>query len=224
MVTKSLQAGVTLIEMIVVVGIIAAVSSVIIFNYSDFSTNVSLRNLTQEVALSIRQAQTYATSVRPIAALGGLSSRTFSGYGMSFSTVDHSTQTDPSFPDSKQFILFADIPRDATQTPDRMYSQAPGESCGAPSSSTIECIQAIQIATADKIVGICSGATPYSADDFNCPSNGSVDITFIRPNPDANIITDSSGTVSSYAKIVFESAKGLRHAVVIWNTGQISVQ
>ncbi len=221
---KNMQQGVTLIEMIVVVAIIAMVSSVIIFNYSDFSSNVSLRNLTQDVALNIRRAQTYATSVRPIEALDGQSSRNFSGYGVSFGVGEYASS--PADPMQKQFVLFADIPEYTGATPDKQYQE--GQECGNPLPNS-ECIESIGINTADKIVAICTSNTPgydLASDPTGttCQATGQVDITFIRPNLDAYIFDRQANRDSSFAKIVFVSAKGLRHAVTVWNTGQISVQ
>lgn len=234
MVKRSLQSGVTLIEMLVVVGIIAVVSSVIIFNYSDFSTNVSLRNLVQDVALTVRKAQTYATSVRTIDGVAGsISSRTYPAYGISFSldrrggdVIVIGPNADTTSPSSKRFVLFADIPADGGAL-DGLYRQDAVTPCGTLSFGN-ECIETFDITTADRIVGICVGDNDTStADDpYNCPTRVGVDITYRRPSPDALIMAhDSTGSRQvSYAKIVFESAKGLRRAVLIWNTGQVSVQ
>lgn len=224
MAIKNSQAGVTLIEMIVVVGIIAVISSVMIFNYSDFSTNVSIRNLTQEIALSARKAQTYATSVRPVDALNGLSSRTFSGYGISFST-DSSTGGNESFPTEKRFVLFADTATGGGATPDNIYEA--GASCGNPIVGD-ECLEVFTIASADRIVCITDDASV--SNDACTTAAPVVDISFLRPSPDAYICF--KGSVSdtqcfsrpSFVKIVLESAKGLRRGLSIWNTGQISVQ
>ncbi len=214
--------------MLVVVGIIAFVSSVMIFNYSDFSSNVSLRNLTQEVALSVRKAQTYATSVRPIEGLQGLTSRAFGSYGISFS-LDRDISDDPILPNPKNFVLFADIPEVFGDQGAGTYSEVPGIApCGTVQTYESECIETFSITTADKVVGICSDSTGEYTAEYDCPPKGGVDITFTRPNPDARIMYFNNGSnsweLSSYAKIVFESAKGLRRSVTVWNTGQISVQ
>ncbi len=221
------QVGVTLVEMMVVVGIIAIVSSIMLFNYSDFSTNVSIRTLSQDVALATRKAQAYATSVRTIDGLS-VSSRTFPAYGISFS-VDQSGvggASSDTLPGAKRFILFADIPSAGGRVPDGIYTHVSGTRCGEPMFDS-ECIESFGITTADRIVGICTSDNDSStdADPYNCPTSGTVDITYRRPNLDAVITARGrSDRLVSYAKIIFESAKGLRRAVVIWNTGQISVQ
>ncbi len=215
--TNSLQAGVTLIEMVVVVGIIALVSSVIIFNYSDFSTNVSLRNLSQDIALSVRKAQTYATSVHTLEGLSGVSTRTYKGYGISFAVAPaYSTSNDEYLPNSKQFILFADT------EPNGIYD--PGDECESP-IPTNECLETFNINTSDNIVEVCGVINGNEI----CAEEGVIDITYRRPSPDASICyredPDSSACQNVSAAIIkIQSAKGLLRSVTVFNTGQISVQ
>lgn len=216
---KSTQAGVTLIEMLIVVAIIAVVSAVLMFNYSDFSTNVSVRNLSQEVALAIRKAQTYATSVRPIEGTNFISSAAFPGYGIVFSTDAPTLAT--VTPTEKRFVLFANI-EDGLGSEDVYGADTTNNTCGAPSSGSNECIEAFTISTADKVVAICGGTAGAYTDTAQCTALGTATITFRRPSPDARIIYN--GSPADYAQIVLESAKGLTRAVVVWNTGQISVQ
>jgi len=61
---KQASRGFTLVEMLIVIGIIATLSGVVMFQYSRFDSQVLLRNLAYEVALSIREAQIYGVSVR----------------------------------------------------------------------------------------------------------------------------------------------------------------
>ncbi len=210
------QAGVTLIELIVVIGIFSVVSSVLIFNYSDFSTNVSVRNLSQEVALSVRKAQTYATSVRGIDN-SVTSTRDYPAYGVSFSL---DATSGPFEPNKKSFILFADIPESPDAAPNKRYES--DGSCGTPGVGA-ECIESFSIETFDSIVEVCTDAT-------GCIKTGSFDITFRRPTPDAIICyklaagEDCQTSSISYINIILESAKGLRRSISVWNTGQISVQ
>lgn len=209
------QSGVTLIELLVVIGIFSVVSSVLIFNYSDFSTNVSVRNLSQEIALSVRKAQTYATSVRGID--NGGSTRDYPAFGVSFSLDSSSGQFEPN---NKDFILFADVPGKSGEAPNKNYDSA--GSCGKPEINN-ECLENFSIDTSDYIVEICSDTT-------GCVNTGSFDITFRRPMPDANICYkltpdgDCETSSISYVDIILQSAKGLRRTVSVWNTGQISVK
>lgn len=217
MVTHTKQLGVTLIELIVVVSIVAVVSSVLLFNYSDFSTNVSIRNLSQEIALSVRKAQTYATSVRG----GGGAPNTYAAYGISFSTQEPTGGVYE--PSKKSFVLFADIPVSPSTVPNKIYDT--NSTCGAPSEGA-ECLEQFVISSADKVVG-------FETDITGQVSTGSVSITFRRPTPDAIICYSTGGphdvcsnpsTPISYVTIFLESAKGSSRSVTIWNTGQISVK
>jgi prepilin-type N-terminal cleavage/methylation domain-containing protein len=220
MAIKRLQAGVTLIEMLIVVAIIAVVSSVIMFNYSDFSSNVSVRNLSQEIALAVRKAQTYATSVRPIEGTNSVSSASFPGYGIVFTTDNPTVAVSSIIPTWSRFVLFADI-ADAGGS-DRVYgADTVAEQCGTPTSSQNECIETFDIASADRIVAICDDSV-VSSDIAGCQTTGTASISFRRPSPDAYILYN--GQPTPYVQIVLESAKKLRRSIVVWNTGQISVQ
>jgi prepilin-type N-terminal cleavage/methylation domain-containing protein len=215
---KRLQRGVTLIEMLVVVAIFSIVASILLFNYSDFSTNVSLRNLTQDIALSLRKAQTYATSVQSLP--NGASTTEFPSYGMTFSA---DAITTPFVPHSKQFVFFADILDGVSQNTKTYQSTG---TCGSPAVGN-ECVEAFTITTGDKIISLCYD----NNGTYTCSSTGALDITFNRPSPDAVICFKPAGyggtcatTASSHAEVILESPKGVTRSVLIWNTGQIAVQ
>ncbi len=66
-----------------------------------------------------------------------------------------------------------------------------------------------------------------SADGVELCSDGAnpiqyLDITFLRPNPDANIVSDSSAVLST-ARIVVRSQSGETRTISVASTGQISV-
>ena len=84
--------GFTLIELLVVTAILVVVATIILTNYSKFGGTVVLRSLAYDMALSIRQAQTYGTAVRRTKA-GDFTV----GYGI------HARTASPS-----SYILFAD--------------------------------------------------------------------------------------------------------------------
>tara|TARA_B100000745_G_scaffold295907_1_gene240608 strand:- start:22923 stop:23531 length:609 start_codon:yes stop_codon:yes gene_type:complete len=73
------QIGFTVIELIVVVGILGVVSSITLTSYSKFGGQILLRNLAYDVALSIRQAQVYGISARSF-----LGAQFASGHGVYF--------------------------------------------------------------------------------------------------------------------------------------------
>lgn len=219
MAIKNLQQGVTLIELIIVVAIFGIVSSILLFNFSDFSTNVSLRNLTQEMALAMRKAQTYATSVRGANA-SALSS--YPAYGISFSIEN---QTGAYVPNSKNFVIFADIPNTGDIVGNKLYDN--NGTCGIPQSGD-ECVESLGIATADKIVGLTyidgNGDVQYACGSLSATCM--VNVLFHRPSPDADICVVQGSTCEqiSNLNVVLRSAKGLEKTVSVWNTGQISTR
>lgn len=72
--------GFTLMEMIIVVAIIGLITTIALANQSSLSNNVLLSNLSYEIGLSLREAQTYGISVK-----AGDSSEGFrGGYGILF--------------------------------------------------------------------------------------------------------------------------------------------
>ncbi len=207
MAIKKSQSGLTLVEVMVVVAIFALVSGVLFFNFNDFNTNVTLRNLSQETALAIRKAQTYATGVQKLDGIETYSS-TFSAYGISFSPDDNATAFAPN---SKRFILFAD-----SGSANRIYANS--GICGNPSTSN-ECLESFTINTPEKIARLCT--------DLGCITSGTVNVVFRRPSPDAEICVVISGNCDSprsFLKIELESIRGNMRSVTIWNTGQISIE
>lgn len=212
MAIKHSQSGLTVIEVVAVIAIFATVSTILFLNFSKFTTNVSLKNLTQEIALMIRKSQTYATGIHNIDGVAVMSS-SFPAYGMSFSVA---TSGGTYAPTNKKFILFADVANGSGQI-NRFYNNN-NASCGEP-TATNECVEVFTINSTDKIVQLCT--------DSGCTTTGAVNVVFRRPIPDAEICVvsgSSCGPLRSFLRVVIESAKGVQRSVTIWNTGQIAVE
>lgn len=71
-------AGFTLVEMMVAIAIMILIMATALFNYNSFDSTVLLKTLTYDIALSVRSAQSYSTSVF------GLSEEFRNPYGLSF--------------------------------------------------------------------------------------------------------------------------------------------
>lgn len=188
----------TLVELMVVLGIFLLVTGITIFDYNSFRSNISLQNLADEVALSVRKAQSYAIGAR---SAGG--SAFSDSFGVSFSTVNTS---DENSPNKKAFVIFADSEEDG------FYN--PSGTCGQANS---ECLEILTIRTEDIITGI-------SGDGIDS-DKGVLDIVFVRPNPDANFYQEGyqKKTQSVSVEIKNTRTEKLKN-IIISNTGQISIE
>lgn len=209
---KHQQKGMTLIELLVVLGIFSVITGLVMFDYGSFKSTTSTQNLANDIALSVRKAQSSAIGVRGVNA-------TFKyGHGIHFTNnEDKSNLKAGSF---KSFILFADI--DSGKYYD--YDNNNSISCG---STGIECEEVITINGIDEISTIFLEEIPQSSPD------GMLDIVFRRPDPDAifcyrSNVNSTCSTEFSYVKIEIsngqENEDRISRMITIWNTGQISVK
>jgi len=72
--------GFTIAEIVVVVGIFAFISLLVLVNFSSFDSSILLNNLAYDMALSIRKAQTFGLNVREAQVGVGFTS----GFGIHF--------------------------------------------------------------------------------------------------------------------------------------------
>lgn len=210
----------TLVELLVVLGIFVLVAGLTIFDYGKFRSNVSLQNLADDIALSVRRAQGQAIGV-------GSSLSTFAnGYGIHFST--NKTTPNQLAGSNKSFILFNDIP-DSLGNPNKLYDYDQASQQSLCDTTTLragnECIDLLRIISEDEIEFICPNSEPG-----NCTAT-SVDIVFLRPNPDAYICASSGiggATCLDPLKSVDIIVKNLksedRKTITISNIGQISIK
>jgi len=102
--------GFSLIELMVVAGIIVVISSVVLFNNTKYGGSVLLQNLAYSIALSVREAQIYGISVR-----GSGSSNFNAGYGMHFAISDNNHYE--LFADKDNNGLFTDASENVPPSP-----------------------------------------------------------------------------------------------------------
>lgn len=194
--------GFSVVELIVSVAIMSVILSTVLWNYSTANDNLVVSSASQEVAVAIRQAQVYALSVRE------------SGVGSGIFTYAYGVYFDPTNSPS-DFYIFVDKGPNANSLFDI------GSGCG---SGSTECIEKISLRNGVRFTAIC--------DATNCPPTATakkLNITFIRPNPDARVyFTDNSAAVvagpSSRGKVTLSSPKGKTINVTVESTGQVLVQ
>ena len=195
--------GMTFIELIVVIGIFAAMTGIILFNFSGFNTNITLQNLANQIALQIKSAQTDAitgkasyffTGFCGVDPNTGINLSCKPSYGVYFKVSDHS-----------KFKYFADKNND---------KQLIDTLCNSTGVGT-ECLSEVEINTSDIINKIC-------LDTSNCSTSLPLNITFKRPFPDANF--DLAGIGGSNAEIEIKSAKNICKTIKVGSTGQIEIK
>ena len=204
------QKAFSLIELLVVVGIIVIVSASILANNSQFGGKVLLQNFAYDLALSVRQAQVYGISVKKFTTNTGVSTFT-SGYGMHFDVSNKLA--------GQSYILFADA-----LTINGLYDQN-------------ELVDNNLISRGFYITQLCT--TPISTNVETCIDSNSVsspsnpltlDILFKRPEPDALISFRGVSCVltplncATNARIVVISPRGDLMSIKVQANGQITVQ
>lgn len=198
--SKNLVSGFTLIELMVTIGIAVLIMTVTLFDFATFSDKLALSSAAQQIAVTIRQAQTYGLSVKEAKQSG--SSTFLAGYGVYFETAS----------DQTHYTLFADFNKN------NRYDV--GNGCGA---AVTECLQQSLLKNV-KATSLCAAACP----PFSNASVTGLQIMFVRPSPDAimNFFLTSGSYVSTeiVGSVVLTSPKGNTIKVKVQSTGQIAVQ
>lgn len=185
--------GFTLIELLAVISIMLILTSMLLFRQQQFDSSTILRSLSYGVALSIRQAQTYGTSVREF---GG----TFDAeaYGVHFCRGCND-----------YYILFADRSDDGIRAPD--------------GSEDVETIKIGQRFTISKICGrLASGGAERCSSDASVPIDW-LNVYFRRPSPDARFRSSITTDVYSSVYVQLMSPGGATRRINVYPTGQIAV-
>lgn len=209
------NSGVTIIELLVVITILAIMSATTLFSYSKFRSTMSIQNLADDIALSIRKAQSFA--------VGTIHSYSDS-YGVHFTTSSDTSR--PFRSSQKAFVLFANI-SDYSK-----YNYGSGI-CGSPTLGN-ECLEILQITSSDEIYKIIYGTAGLNDwREFEVRSSESVDVFFRRPNLEPTFCFKSNPNTSfcnedidiAYIKILVQNVNnpGIYKTITIWNNGQISV-
>lgn len=197
--------GFTLFEVIVSLAIFTLLTTTVLLRHSRFKGDILITNLATQVALTIREAQVSSLSVRAQAG-------TFNtGYGVLF------TKANPT-----QYILFSD-----NGTTPGVYDSGDViiETVKLPPGNTISkfCGFDGSLAPGFEPVASCSGTTtPVSK----------LNITFIRPNPDARVVRQDTANISTpinppytfNARIYVRSPNGLEKKVRVSALGLVSVE
>jgi len=194
--------GFTLIELVVVAGIIGGIMLVVTFNSRKFTDKISLKSAVTEVSLAMRQAQNFGVSVKES------SSNQFNApYGIVF---DLSNPT------------YAFIYSDANNN--RTFNGA------VVCAGSDECVERISFRGGVTVNLLC--ATKIINNDLDCFNSTAryMVLTYVRPNPEPIITVfraDGSQIFDAWKKVYvgIRSQQGVMMYVVTDSvSGQITVQ
>lgn len=191
--------GFSFVELMISIAIFTMLTSLLVFNQATFNNHVNTDSLAHQIAQWVRDAQISSMGVRKSKILGVFAP----GYGLHFSA---------SVPD--QFIYYVD---------------SNGNGVYDSGSDSIE--QTVKLLQGYKITLICGRHSGIPV-DTTCGGYGQFaaqsfsDISFKRPNPDANIYGDNIAGSSVYSplRITITAPQGYSRTVVVYVTGQVSIE
>ncbi|KND48664.1 MAG: putative Type IV pilus pilin [Parcubacteria bacterium C7867-005] len=208
-VSLSNKKGFTLVELVVSIGIMVIVIGIIALNQSKYSSGAGLKNMANNLSLSLRQAQVYGVSVKEFSP----GSSDFSAaYGVAFDKSVNGS--------NNSYIFFAD--RDLPIL-DGVYNGTWACAGGTPP----ECIEKITLTQGATINRIC--AVSNTNIEFDC-TLAKAYITFTRPSNDARILLyEASGSqvdvdAVKAVRLELTMTNGEINSVVVNKSGQISVR
>src|SRR5665213_1332894 len=212
--------GFTLIQMLVVLAIIVVITTIALSGQSVFNRSLTLTNTAYDVALSIRQAETYGISSRAY----GTSANT--GYGIEFSKttptsyVFYADAYPPSGSGSGQCHPTANPTAPDAKPGNCLYDAQYG-------GSATELVTQYQFGAGITVADFCGIDTTGAS---HCASASptdlrSVDIVFVRPNAEAILtaINNSGSSIPLSNATLYLTASGATHCVQVTAVGQVSV-
>lgn len=208
-----IRAGFTLVELLVVLAIIAVVMVVVLTSQSSFNGTLILQNAAYDIALTLRNAQTYGLGSRAVGVTAN------AGYGIHFQSVP-----------ADSFTFFADT------SPAPSASNCHGLPLGGSAAPDAQPGDCIYDQNQDQRVNSYTLGNGIIISDFcvyrdngiggkkKCASTHPLtflDVVFARPNPDVFIETSLTGY--TYACLTVASPQGTTRSVSIGTSGVITV-
>lgn len=202
--------GFTFTELMVTITIATVILTVLLLNQSKYNDRLVLNNIAEDTSLRIAQAQAYGSGVREFSAGSGEFS---ASYGLTFSLNPNGSPT--------AYLYFAD------RNGDDRY----GGDWSCVTGGASECLERVNISRGVFIEAVCMIIAPVTSDCGPPGSPRRVDITFNRPNTEAQLVffNSSGGLVSNPnmvgARIIFRSPDTTAtSSVTVYTTGQISTK
>ena len=205
---RNCQAGMTYVELIVVLSIFAVISTVVVFDYNGFESKVDLKNLASDIALQIVQAQKSALSgqIPTQTPTTSPASAWKPSYGVFFNTNGTVNGAD-----TKHFIYFTDLDNGKT------YDNS---TCSLVAAAG-ECLSQYTITKNNTI----SALKVYYTDSTPTVTLNDLTITFVRPDSGATLKSSTafSQTNISYVEVTVHPPKGNDVYIRLYLPGRIEV-
>ena len=193
----------TYVELIVVLSIFAVTTSIALFNHRLFQERIDLKNLANDIALKVVEAQKAALSGK-LPPSGGYGASWKPSYGIYFNLLSPG--------DDHTFIYFTDLNQSGDYT-DPSFCPIPGDGG--------ECLDKINITNDNRVTEMKvyyqdGGITPTTTSDLS--------INFTRPNGGA-VLRSSAGFSSapSFVEITIVSPQGATAELKIYTSGRIEI-
>jgi prepilin-type N-terminal cleavage/methylation domain-containing protein len=212
------QAGMTYVELIVVLAIFSIMSGVVLFNYQDFNKKLEIKSLANDIALKVTEAQKSAMSGQ----LAPAKQQVVQGesdivnwkpaYGLYFSTGV-----------KNKFIYFADLDNSVLQEKPAYNINAPVcNKTNAGGLDFLECINEIILKkdyNIDTLKIFCTGS------EEAIDAGGNISIAFTRPDSRAYIQTGTpeKDCQISHAIIGVTSSSEVSAEVTVYSSGRIQI-
>lgn len=217
------QRGFTLVEMMVVAGIFAVLTTIVVFRYGDFTSNLLVTNMAYEIALEVRQAQVFGLGARGTEESG--SSVFTRPYGVHINMYDGSTGN-ASLYETRRIQFFVDR-NEENEAGYGQCSNFDGTTyAGVCDCTNDECTEQVTLQRNIKITEIKTDALGEAGDVCEADDVPQIAITFKRPSPEARIERQASGSMGyEFVQIKVEvPGSDVEPAyVLVRQSGQISV-
>lgn len=196
---QNLNKGMTYVELIVVLSIFAILSGAVMFNYKAFQSRVDIKNLANDIALKLTEAQKNSIAGK-WNSYAGINWKP--AYGLHLRSANNN-----------RFLYFVDLNND--------------DSCGS-SGCTNFSIDITSGGEVSDVISITKGNTisNIGTSGSGCPATLSdVTITFKRPNASPVIKSSTSlvGCSLEYVSINLNSLNSISASVRIYSSGRVQI-
>jgi len=194
--------GFTLVELVVSIAIFAAMTALVVVKYGNFNQSTLFTDTAYDIALVIHTAQTYGLSVK------NTSSSFSAAYGVDFYDVaTGSVFCGSASTNNASIVLFADTAPQPT----------PNQYCDGNDSN----VTTYAISRGATVTGLCVGTALNS-----CNSVSRLDVTYLRPNPEATICGYNGSTWTctyTYGKVTLTATDSSTRSIEMRQNGEVSV-